>query len=272
VNGKSQNLVVRILSAALLLPLVVGLLVSGLPATAALVAVVAAILTFELYRILFAKLDLAQYVGIVASACLPVIWALWPDRFAAWALGGFAGLLMVLLSYYLLTAPHGEAPARVALTLTGVLYCGLLVATAVGLRALPHGLSWLLLALLVTWSNDTGAYLIGRCFGRHKLYDRVSPSKTWEGFLGGSAASIAAAFIARLTFFPALGQSDAWLVAVPASLLGPLGDLSESMLKRAHGVKDSGKLMPGHGGLLDRVDAILFSLPYVYLYALCWNG
>jgi phosphatidate cytidylyltransferase len=123
------------------------------------------------------------------------------------------------------------------------------------------------MALLLTWGNDTGAYAFGRTMGRHKLYPKVSPGKTWEGFFGGMIVATALALAAKATFFPSLSWIDAIALGIPTSILGPIGDLSESMIKRAYGVKDSGKLIPGHGGLLDRVDALLFNAPFIYLYA-----
>jgi phosphatidate cytidylyltransferase len=131
----------------------------------------------------------------------------------------------------------------------------------------PDFVGWVLMPLAVTWLNDTGAYAAGRAFGRHKLYPAVSPGKTWEGFFGGALASIGAAFLVRALFLGSLTTVDCLAIALPCSVLGPVGDLSESMLKRAYGVKDSGKLIPGHGGLLDRIDALLFNLPYIWLYA-----
>ncbi|HEX4384045.1 MAG TPA: phosphatidate cytidylyltransferase, partial [Myxococcales bacterium] len=118
-----------------------------------------------------------------------------------------------------------------------------------------------------TWANDTGAYFAGRAFGKHKLYPRISPSKTWEGAIGGTLSSIVGACVVQRFFLPALSLHGAIVIGAGAAILGPLGDLSESMLKRAYGAKDSGKLLPGHGGLLDRLDALLFNAPFVLLCA-----
>ncbi len=131
----------------------------------------------------------------------------------------------------------------------------------------PDGWSWVLCALIVTWGNDTCAYFVGRLFGHRKLYPEVSPNKTWEGFAGGFVGSLVGMFVARGTFFPALSVPDCLWVGAIGGIVGPIGDLSESMLKRAYQVKDSGKLIPGHGGLLDRLDALLFNTPLIFLYA-----
>jgi phosphatidate cytidylyltransferase len=120
----------------------------------------------------------------------------------------------------------------------------------------------------VTFGNDTGAYFAGRGLGRHKLYPAVSPAKTVEGGIGGLLASVLVMFLARATLAPWLTIGDCLLVALPAAVLGPVGDLVESLIKRAAGVKDSGRLIPGHGGVLDRIDALLFVAAWVFVYAM----
>lgn len=264
----NRNLAVRIASAAVFLPVVLFLVWRGPGSTAGLLGFVAGVLAFEYYSITLKTLDGGQILGIIAAASLPVLLVTWPDRFPI-AVAALAGLLPIaLLSYYLLAGPLPEAPGRAGQVFIGVFYCGLLLATVGGLRALPDGLSWVLLTLMATWMNDTGAYAAGRLFGKRKLYLAVSPGKTWEGFYGGVLSSLAAAFLARALFLPSLTASDCLFIGLPCAVLGPLGDLSESMVKRAYGVKDSGKIMPGHGGLLDRVDALLFNAPFVYAYLL----
>jgi phosphatidate cytidylyltransferase len=188
-----------------------------------------------------------------------------PDLALLWFLAA-----LVLGSSTVLLAP-GEIPgagARLGLVVLGLLYVGALTAP-LGLlhRLLPDGPFWVLTAIGATFANDTGAYFAGRAFGRHKLYPTVSPGKTVEGGVGGLAASVGALFLFRASFFPSLTLADCLLVSVPAAILGPTGDLVESMLKRAAGVKDSGHLIPGHGGLLDRLDALLFVSAWVFAYA-----
>jgi phosphatidate cytidylyltransferase len=123
------------------------------------------------------------------------------------------------------------------------------------------------LLLGIAWLSDTGAYFAGRFFGNRKLYERVSPKKTWEGFFGGVVlGTIGVVVIARLGV-PSLTVLDAVIIGVGMSSASVVGDLSESLLKRAYNVKDSGSLIPGHGGLLDRVDSVMFVAPLLYLYA-----
>jgi phosphatidate cytidylyltransferase len=123
-------------------------------------------------------------------------------------------------------------------------------------------------AITTTFANDTGAYFAGRSLGRHKLYPTISPSKTVEGAVGGLAGGLAPLLVLHAFLPLRLTVTDCLLVAVPASIVGPIGDLVESMIKRSAGVKDSGRLLPGHGGLLDRIDALLFVGAWVYVYVI----
>lgn len=118
---------------------------------------------------------------------------------------------------------------------------------------------------ILLWVNDTGAYLAGRFFGKHKLFERISPNKTWEGSIGGTLVTVAGAYILSI-FFTNLNLTNWVVLSILVAVFGGLGDLAESMLKRSLGVKDSGKLLPGHGGVLDRIDGLLLSVPFVYSY------
>ncbi|MFZ4547203.1 MAG: phosphatidate cytidylyltransferase [Bacteroidales bacterium] len=119
--------------------------------------------------------------------------------------------------------------------------------------------------LIILWLNDTGAYLVGSRIGKHKLFERISPGKTWEGSAGGAFFAILAAY--GLSFVFVQLEDEQWMVlAVIIVVFGTLGDLSESMLKRSLGIKDSGNILPGHGGMLDRFDAVLLSAPFVFVY------
>jgi phosphatidate cytidylyltransferase len=118
---------------------------------------------------------------------------------------------------------------------------------------------------IMLWANDTGAYLAGKYLGKHKLFERISPKKTWEGSLGGGLLSIALGYIISL-YFTNLNLENWIVISIIIVVFGGIGDLVESMLKRSIGVKDSGNILPGHGGILDRFDGLLISVPFVYFY------
>jgi len=118
---------------------------------------------------------------------------------------------------------------------------------------------------LLLWTNDTGAYLAGRFFGKHKLFERISPKKTWEGSIGGGIVTILIAYVLSI-FFTNLNLTNWIVIGVLITIFGGLGDLVESMLKRSLNIKDSGSILPGHGGILDRFDGLLLASPFVYCY------
>ncbi len=155
-----------------------------------------------------------------------------------------------------------------ALTAAGASYIGLMMGQALALRLLPNGLYWMLLGLCITMINDSAAYFVGVTIGRRRILPALSPKKTWEGTVGGwIAATLTGAAIA---FWAPLGLA-VWLgafIGLVGGILALFGDLAISMLKRQIGVKDSGVFLPGHGGFLDRLDSIMFVLPFVYQMAL----
>jgi phosphatidate cytidylyltransferase len=132
---------------------------------------------------------------------------------------------------------------------------------ALGWAPAPRGLAWLLTVILVTWLSDTGAYLTGRTFGRRKLIPHVSPNKTWEGLFGGLALATITSVVCAWLFGLDINLALAALAGLALAVVGIFGDLTESLIKRQAGVKDSGTLIPGHGGMLDRLDALLFTFP-----------
>lgn len=154
-------------------------------------------------------------------------------------------------------------------TIAGILYIGWLLSHLVALRGLEGGRNWVFFVLFVTWASDTTAFFTGRKLGRHKLAPGISPGKTWEGSIGGIGAAIAMSilFFTPTPFQLPLAYWQAIPLSIAVSILGQLGDLTESLLKRNMGVKDSGRLMPGHGGLLDRMDSIIFAGVVVYYFA-----
>jgi len=272
VNDRNRNLLVRIATAVVLLPLVVLLLGLGGWWCAVLVAFAAGVCALEYERITVRELGPGQILAVVGAAAIPLAAAWNPDRFAGvgfWILGG---VCFVAWTEALTGPPRPDGPTGAAHAVTGCLYGGLGLAPIAALRMRPDGLQWVIAALVITWANDTCAYFAGRLLGRHKMAPAISPNKTWEGFGGGLVGSVAGMFVTRAVAFPGLTALDCWVLGLAGGVLGPLGDLCESQLKRAYQVKDSGRIIPGHGGLLDRVDALLFNAPAVYLYVTVVRG
>jgi phosphatidate cytidylyltransferase len=150
--------------------------------------------------------------------------------------------------------------------LLGPVYVCLPLAMLMIMHRYPQGNIWIFFLLAVIFVNDTGAFYFGRLFGKHSLYKAISPRKTWEGAIGGTVSSVIVALWFLLIF--RLHKIDTGIVALVLSLsiAGQIGDLTESMIKRSHGVKDSGGILPGHGGILDRIDGLLFATPILYMY------
>ena len=265
-NEKNKNLVIRIVSGLTLLPIVLFLLYLGGMYSAVLLGVAAAICASEYYLITQKALSPAAWVGILLAGFLPFLPLVSPGRTGEAAFWLTAAYFFFAFTYHLIRGPLPEAPLRVAHLVTGFLYGAVGLMAVSSLRLAPDGMAWVVAALVITWANDTLAYFAGRFLGRHKLYPAVSPNKTWEGFVGGLVGSVVGMFITRAFFFPVLTVTDCLFLGVFGGILGPIGDLCESMLKRAYGVKDSGVAIPGHGGILDRIDALIFNAPLVFVY------
>ncbi|MFI5297824.1 MAG: phosphatidate cytidylyltransferase [Polyangiales bacterium] len=158
------------------------------------------------------------------------------------------------------------AALRSAAFAFGPLYCGVPLALLAVLQR-DHNPGWVILALMLSWLGDTGGYFAGKHLGRHKLYEAVSPKKTIEGALGSIGGSLFGALLAALWYLKGtLPVRDAIPLAIVGGALGQMGDLAESLLKRSTGIKDSGGILPGHGGMLDRLDALMYTATIVFLY------
>jgi phosphatidate cytidylyltransferase len=183
--------------------------------------------------------------------------------------------IAVLAAAMLRGAPFENMIASTGATLMGVMYVALLGGHLVALRMgfeqqrAAHLLSFFFLVIM---GSDTGAYYTGRAFGRHKLAPKISPGKTWEGAIGGMLASLLMAAAAHYWFFPELPLKLALPLAALMNILGVLGDLTESALKRGAGAKDAAQILPGHGGLLDRLDSLLFNAPVIYYFGRLYFG
>ncbi|BCA56998.1 Phosphatidate cytidylyltransferase [Nitrospira sp. KM1] len=177
------------------------------------------------------------------------------------------GTVVVLLSLPIaLRAALDDALKNAAVVLLGVFYLGSTLGFTVQTRLLPGG-EWLIFfLLLVTWAADTGAYYAGTLFGRHRLAPRISPKKSVEGLMGGLLIAVVVAFLSRWWFLPGLSATHCAVLGILLTMAGLWGDLAESALKRSVGAKDSGGVLPGHGGMLDRLDSLLFTAPAFYYY------
>jgi phosphatidate cytidylyltransferase len=266
-----SNLAARLLTAAVLVPLLIAVIRWDDPVGVWLVVYTATALGLrEFYNMTLAG-EPAVERGVAVALGLGFAAAVyWLDGTAVVA--SLAGVTLAAFLFLLFRYRTMDSVARrVTAMLTGVLYVGLLLTYVALLKKRgPDGGAWVFITLTVTWFSDTGAYFAGRFLGPLwpvKLYPSVSPKKTVVGALGGLGGSLGAMVLAKLWYLPSLTWLDCVAVAVPANALCQMGDLCESMLKRSVGVKDSGALLPGHGGMLDRIDALLFCAPYVFCYA-----
>jgi phosphatidate cytidylyltransferase len=193
------------------------------------------------------------------------------------SLTGAAVGVLVIFSVAIWTRGVGGKPlAAVAITIFGIIYTGGMLSYGYAIRYHPYavgpaaGTALIFLPLLLTWAQDTGAYAVGRTMGRHKLIPKVSPGKTVEGAIGGIIVTVLVCWAyVRFALIPyaqlALGGADVVIFAIVVSIAAQVGDLAESLIKREAGVKDSSQIIPGHGGVLDRFDSLLFVLPVAYL-------
>jgi phosphatidate cytidylyltransferase len=209
------------------------------------------------------KINASPYFSLVLPGLLPTI-AAYSGRVELVV----AGLLLALLILFVMVLCRYSAVGNgfdfVAGSAFGIIYAGLLPAHLVLLVALPEGALWLAILTALVVASDTGAYFTGRRFGRRKLCPAISPGKTVEGFAGGLISCVLMALVLFPMIRPGISLLKVVLLAILLCCLGVLGDLVESVLKRSAGVKDSGNILPGHGGLLDRADSLLVAAPFFY--------
>jgi phosphatidate cytidylyltransferase len=262
----ARELTLRVASAVVLLPAVIALVLWHERLAFGAVAILAGAIALDEYARIALKGRPARerVVVVLAGTALAVLLYLRPNLGHA----GMIGVVVLVGTALLFGAddiPH--AAGRFGAAVAGPFYIGgLVVALPLLQRDVVDGPLWVLVAMGLTFADDTGAYFVGRAFGKHKLAPAISPGKTVEGLAGGFVAAVAFVAIARATFFPGLTLVDCLGVGAIGGLLGPAGDLVKSLLKRSAGVKDSGRLIPGHGGMLDRIDALLFVGAFVLLW------
>lgn len=263
---RPSNLVLRIVSAVLGIPLVLAVDYLGGWVFGVVVAIAAAVGALEMYR-MERKLDYRPFAlaGVVASAIIAGL----PFATPRHAQDDWIGILVLLAAgvggIYLLRPLYQRAFLNWALTLLPVLYVGIMLGHLSLLREARQGAWWVFVVFVITWAYDTGAYFAGSKVGKRPFMQHISPKKTLEGVTGGLILAAVAGFVA----IPAIGLA-AWQAPLLGLALGAAaqaGDLLESMIKRQTGVKDSGALIPGHGGLLDRIDSLLVTGAVAYYAA-----
>ena len=262
---RGAALLKRVLSTLVLLPVFVWIVMAGpLWLFGATVVVAGAVGQWE-FTGMFERAGVRAFrvLGLVGGTVLTASFALPISERVAFT----AVLLGVLLA--MLSRPRGERIAwePAAVTLFGICYVNWLLGYGFWLRDLQGGDDWVLLLVWVTWMGETAAYVVGSTLGRRKLAPVISPRKTVEGALAQLVVSVVAALVAQPWFFTELGLGRAVAAGFLLGVAGQLGDLVESALKRSVGAKDTGALIPGHGGLLDRLDSLLFNTPALYYYA-----
>ena len=279
----------RLITAAIALPVLIASIVFP-PLWPLFVAMAVASIVIALYEFWFlcrrvgAKPDIV--VGYAAVAALFVIFFFNEIMFLYMIVPLF--IAAALVAEMLRGAPFDKMALSVGSTVLGVFYVAFLGAHLIGVRTgftnlfgepetylvgetfISHTLSTHMLSFffLVLMGSDTGAYYTGRALGRHKLAPAVSPGKTWEGAAGGMVASLVMAALSHYLFFPELSLPVALALAAMMNVLGVVGDLTESALKRGANAKDAAQILPGHGGLFDRLDSLLFNAPLLYYFAL----
>lgn len=264
-SEKNRNLLIRILTSMVALPLIIYCTYLGSWPFSALMGFAAAICALEYYEITMGGWSPAAWVGVVVTASLPFT-PLFSQGGGQAAFFIVVGYGMFAWAYHLVRGPLKEGPLYVAYLTTGMVYGASGLTAMAALRQIKDGGFWVIAAVVISFANDTFAYFAGRAFGKHKMYPAVSPNKSWEGFAGGVVGNVVMMFVYKQFFFPGLTVVDLLILAIAGSIFGPVGDFCESMLKRSHGVKDSGKIIPGHGGILDRIDALIFNAPMTFAY------
>ena len=262
-SARWGDLRLRVLSAAVLAPLALGCIWFGGLAIAALVGLIIAGLAFEWIQLCERRVSPVAALGFIPL----------PGAVALTAAGSGEGALMLLAVATIAVSVHSGGIGWAKPLAFGIPYLGLGSVALVWLRQVPgSGRDDVIVLLLLVWASDIGAYLIGRALGGPRLAPSISPGKTWSGAFGGLAAAVAVGFVAAATLGNGTSPVRAVCFAALTGCVSQAGDLFESRLKRHFGVKDSGWLIPGHGGLLDRLDAVLFAAPVAGLLALTPGG
>ncbi|MHB8769804.1 MAG: phosphatidate cytidylyltransferase [Syntrophales bacterium] len=232
---------------------------------AVLIAAAALLGMAEYNRMVFGPGLPREKVETLAVSLLILVAATLGDTALLVAVLSFA-VMAVLMLNLLRVKERGPDLRSVGAVILGILTIPLLLSHFILIRRTPQGELWIFFILVLAFAGDIAAYYVGRSLGRRKVLPEASPGKTVEGTIGLVAGSIAGCLLFTTAFFPRIDWPHAVVLGFVGSIVGQLGDLSESVLKRSAGVKDSGTLLPGHGGILDRLDCLMFITPFVYYY------
>jgi phosphatidate cytidylyltransferase len=257
----SSDLAMRVASAVVVFGLFLGSLLLGGWWFTAFVIMVMIVGAGEFY----ATVRTDEYRPLALFGLLGVVFmGLGAHTSGAVAIAGWAAVFAVVTILFLAVTPRRQPLDDAAVTIGGMAWVGLL-AFAILIASGPQPVAFILFFVVVVAANDIGAFFVGRAFGSHMLAPRISPKKTWEGFFGGLV--IGAVVASVLVTFPAwetIGIAKGLVAAAMVGVVSPIGDAAESMVKRSLGVKDMGSVLPGHGGILDRIDGLLFAVPAIY--------
>jgi phosphatidate cytidylyltransferase len=253
----------RVIVAAILLPIGLALIYLGGWAFSAMIMLILGLASWEYARIFTTGGYRPASVLMVIGAILLAFGRAWNDfQSADWLI---SMLILASMTHHLIAYERGrdQSASDFAVTLSGVFYVGWLGSYLISLRNLPNGMWWILIVLPAVWLADSGAYFIGRAIGRRKFSPRLSPKKTWEGYIGGifvgTIGTVGLAIIWNLIQPEVVTIYQAILIGLVVSIIPVLGDLGASMVKRQFGVKDSSNLIPGHGGVFDRIDSWIWA-------------
>lgn len=260
----------RWITSIIAIPVLVTLIFKGsLPVFAAFIAIVAAVALYEYFYIVFRGdrvriFSLISLSGVVVGVVMMAAAAVFEARAVMFIVS--LGLMIAAMLSMRVYKSGPRVMEIVQLQVQGVVYIPLSLSTLVLLRAEPDGVTWIFFVLFVVFLGDVGAYYVGTYKGKHRLNAAISPGKTIEGALGGLGANLVVGLVFQAIFMPGLPFLLTAMLALIMGAAGQVGDLFESELKRAAQIKDSGNILPGHGGILDRIDALLFAAPVAYAW------
>lgn len=262
----------RLIAALVLIPLFLVLIMKG------------SYFHYAIFVVILALLGLIEYFRLIETRVeqnMKVMGILWGVLLAGGLYVGSSPVIIAMLTFGFMAvclvklSKIGDIATvfqEIGYAFLGPLYVGLLLGHLLLVRAMVEGREWTILLFLTIWMGDIAAFYTGLSIGKNKLYPEVSPNKTVEGAIGGMLGCIIAVTALKTWYLYQLTIVDVAVISIGIAVMGQLGDLCESMFKRAAGVKDSGELIPGHGGILDRFDSVLFAAPFLYYYLVFIKG